>query len=221
MHHTPLARHHPYAYCDVKSNSTEQKLCQYTRPELRQLQQKNLSLLSNNAMVNTLPDKGAKLKEINAIIDRLLLDRRTISASDEITPDNTDTLDCPLTKKLDEMTVLTSHQGARKRSVDLANQQAYHHSPSNSLLVKRSQPRPSLSVFQHYIQSEQPLSDGQDKNASAKVRMLSLDESMTLQQQQQLSVQQVKKKNAYRQSFLSLFYSLSDPWIIGAQVSNY
>ncbi|KAI8326851.1 hypothetical protein EDC96DRAFT_502598 [Choanephora cucurbitarum] len=139
-------------------------------------------------MVNTLPDKGAKLKEINAIIDRLLLDSRTISASDDITVENTDTLDCPLTKKLDEMTVLTSHQGARKRSVDLANQQAYHHHPVNSLLVKRSHhQRPSLSIFQHYIQPQQS-----NDSHNAKVRMLSLDESMTLQQQQQFSVQQVK-----------------------------
>ncbi|RCH92898.1 hypothetical protein CU098_000984, partial [Rhizopus stolonifer] len=135
------------------------------------------------SMVNTLPDKGAKLKETNDMIDRLLLDSSTISSLDEITAENTNPLECPLTKKLDEMSVLTPHQGARKRSVDLANHQASYHYTSNSLLLKRQSKRPSLSMLQRpcYIQHT-------NDEPHAKVRMLSLDESMTLQQEQQSSV---------------------------------
>jgi hypothetical protein len=71
------------------------------------------------------------------------LDGNTVSAFDEITVGNTSDLDCPLTKKLEEMSVLTPHQGARKRSVDLANQQAFNHYTSSGLLANK--PRRSSS----------------------------------------------------------------------------
>lgn len=99
-------------------------------------------------MIDTLPDKGSKLKEINQIIDNLLHgDQRYIG---EVTVENTSSLDCPLVHKLNDMTVLTPHQGARKRSVDLANQQAFNHYSSSRLLSKpksrTTEPYPS-SIF--------------------------------------------------------------------------
>ncbi|KAI8987661.1 hypothetical protein BDF20DRAFT_813849, partial [Mycotypha africana] len=73
-------------------------------------------------IIGTLPDKGAKLKETNEIIEKLLLKPNIYD--DDICVENTHShLECPLTKKLEELTVLTPRQGARKRSVDLANQQ--------------------------------------------------------------------------------------------------
>lgn len=97
-----------------------------------------------------MPDKGTKLKEINEIIDRLLHYNYSMEPND-ITVENTNPLDCPLVRKLDDMTVLTPHQGARKRSVDLANQQAFRHYASSRLLSKPktkschpNQPYPSI-----------------------------------------------------------------------------
>lgn len=94
-------------------------------------------LTSFRSVIDTLPDKGAKLRETNHIIDNLLIDGGTVSSFDEITVGNTSDLECPLTKKLEEMSVLTPHQGARKRSVDLANQQAFNHYTSSGLLANK------------------------------------------------------------------------------------
>ena len=108
-------------------------------------------------MVNTLPDHGSKLKEVNRIIDNLLMNGGTASSLDEITVGNTSSIDCPLTKKLEELSVLTPHQGARKRSVDLANQQAFTHYTSSRLLPSHKPKREEqgscqsmfFSNFQH------------------------------------------------------------------------
>lgn len=89
-------------------------------------------------MIETLPDKGAKLLETNQIIEQLLLEgNTTISCFDEVTAENTANTDCPLTKRLESMSVYTPHQGARKRSVDLANQQAFNHYTSSGLLLRK------------------------------------------------------------------------------------
>lgn len=84
-----------------------------------------------------MPDKGDKLRETNEIIKSLLTDGRTATSFDEITVSNTSGFqDCPLTRKLEEMSVLTPRQGARKRSVDHANQQAFNPYASPGLLTK-------------------------------------------------------------------------------------
>lgn len=86
------------------------------------------------------------MREINGIIEQLL----QFNTQDDITVENTSALDCPLVQKLQDMTVLTPHQGARKRSVDLANQQAFNHYSSHRLLSKpkskphNNQPYPSI-----------------------------------------------------------------------------
>jgi hypothetical protein len=151
-------------------------------------------------MVATLPDKGAKLKETNQIIQQLLLNGSTTN-DDEITVENTSGLqDCPLTRKLEEMSVLTPHQGARKRSVDLANQQAFNHYTSSGLLLSKpksadSATRTSIgcsSVFysNHYYrdQNHPSMYHTNGNSDHSKVRMLTLDESMTLQTEQRSSV---------------------------------
>lgn len=108
-----------------------------------------------------MPDKGAKLRETNQVIDNLLL-----KVFDEITPDNTNNMECPLTEKLQNMSVLTPHQGARKRSVDLANQQAFNHYTSSGLLLRKPKKKsnvhnasttcPSVFFSQHTYSTSAP-----------------------------------------------------------------
>jgi hypothetical protein len=116
-------------------------------------------------MVETLPDKGAKLQETNQIIEQLLLEgKATVSCLDEVTAENTDSMDCPLTKRLESMSVYTPRQGARKRSVDLANQQAFNHYSSSGLLLRKSKKHataacPSIFYNTHYIQPNGSIPD--------------------------------------------------------------
>ncbi|KAI8083527.1 hypothetical protein BDF21DRAFT_416118 [Thamnidium elegans] len=126
---------HPYSM-ETRPSCSQKKLSTYSRTDLTKLRDKNAQMLSNQSVIDTLPDKGAKLKETNQIIESLLVDGSTARAFDEITVSNTSTMDCPLTKKLEDMSVLTPRQGARKRSVDHANHLAYSHYTSSSLLTK-------------------------------------------------------------------------------------
>lgn len=109
-------------------------------------------------MIDTLPDKGAKLKETNQIIESLLEDGCIARAFDEITVSNTTSaMDCPLTKKLEDLSVLTPRQCARKRSVDHANLLAYSHYTSSSLLTKPKRKHGSCpSIFYDNYSSSPP-----------------------------------------------------------------
>lgn len=71
------------------------------------------------------------------MIDALLADERTATAYDTITTENTTLGNCPLTKTLEAMSLLTPRQGARKRSVDLANQQALYNQHLPKRLLSR------------------------------------------------------------------------------------
>ncbi|KAG1182303.1 hypothetical protein G6F35_015641 [Rhizopus arrhizus] len=102
-------------------------------------------MLNNSAILQKLSDKGAKLRETNELIEALLIDEKTATAQDTITVDNTQTTShCPLTRKLEAMSLLTARQGARKKSVDLANQQALYHNhlPKRLLKIKRNHHHP-------------------------------------------------------------------------------
>ncbi|KAG0744368.1 hypothetical protein G6F26_008732 [Rhizopus arrhizus] len=141
------------------------RLSSCSRTELSQLHEKNLQMLNNSAILQKLSDKGAKLRETNELIEALLIDEKTATAQDTITVDNTQTTShCPLTRKLEAMSLLTARQGARKKSVDLANQQALYHNhlPKRLLKIKRN--------HHHPIELEK-----------AKARMLTMDESLKLQ----------------------------------------
>ncbi|KAI9279364.1 hypothetical protein BY458DRAFT_502856 [Sporodiniella umbellata] len=130
-------------------------------------------MLNNNAILQKLSDKGARLKETNAQIENLLIDERTATAQDTITFENTTSVGaCPLTKQLEAMSLLTARQGARKKSVDLANEQALYHtqSPKRLLKTKRAFSCPSTS----------------DKAIRAK--MITLDESLLLQNKSVVSL---------------------------------
>ncbi|KAL9557515.1 hypothetical protein MBANPS3_001322 [Mucor bainieri] len=200
---------------DSKSN-TIKKLSRYSRAELHELRERNSQMLSNESVVDTLPDKGAKLKETNQVIDSLLL-----KVFDEITPDNTDNMECPLTEKLQSMSVLTPHQGARKRSVDLANQQAFNHYASSGLLLRRPKKKPNVhtanntypSIFfnQHAYRTSDAPQDNQTSHIPhhAKVRMLTLDESLSLQSEQRSSVKECEKALDFAHPSKSLLKSLN------------
>ncbi|GAN02340.1 hypothetical protein MAM1_0020d01783 [Mucor ambiguus] len=222
---------HPYAV-DSKSNTTK-KLSRYSRAELYDLRERNSQMLSNQSVIDTLPDKGAKLKETNQVIDSLLL-----KVFDEITPDNTNDMECPLTEKLQGMSVLTPHQGARKRSVDLANQQASSHYVSSGLLLRKPKKKsnvhtpnstcPSIFLSQHAYRTSDARQDNQTSHIShhasmdwtepcteysswqqAKVRMLTLDESLSLQSEQRSSVKDCEKALDFAHPSKSLLKSLN------------
>lgn len=220
MNPTPMRPSQPYLL-ENKTQSTLKKLSRYSRMELTKLKDKNLQMLSNQSVIDTLPDKGAKLRETNQIIDNLLIDGSTVSAFDEITVGNTSDLDCPLTKKLEEMSVLTPHQGARKRSVDLANQQAFNHYTSSGLLTNKpkrnhssssavgSCPSMFYSNYQQFHRRPNNLSHTMCTNDQSKVKMLTLDESMTLQTEQRSSVIKSDAQENFDQPSRSLLNSLN------------
>ncbi|GAA5799411.1 hypothetical protein HPULCUR_004826 [Helicostylum pulchrum] len=176
---------HLYSMETRPTSCPQKKLNTYSRTELTKLRDKNALMLSNHSMIGTLPDKGAKLKETNQIIESLLVDGRTARAFDEITASNTtSTIDCPLTKKLEDLSVLTPRQCARKRSVDYANKLAHNHYTSSSLLTKPKRAHGNYpSIF--YDNYSKPPNMMNDK---AKVRMLTLDESVSLQTEQKSSI---------------------------------
>ncbi|KAI9244067.1 hypothetical protein BY458DRAFT_495272 [Sporodiniella umbellata] len=147
------------------NNRCNRKLSAYSRTELYQLREKNLQMLNNNAILRNLSDKGARLKETNDLIDDLLEDQRKASSFDIITTENTLIDHCPLTKKLENMSLLTARQGARKKSIDIANHQALYSDRLNRRLLKYGK----LSAHQ---------SSEHDK---VKSRMITLDESLMLQ----------------------------------------
>ncbi|KAL0138990.1 hypothetical protein V8B55DRAFT_1519792 [Mucor lusitanicus] len=205
---------HPYAI-DSKSN-TIKKLSRYSRAELHDLRERNSQMLSNQSVIDTLPDKGVKLRETNQVIDSLLL-----KVYDEITPDNTNDMECPLTDKLQSMSVLTPHQGARKRSVDLANQQAFSHYASSGLLLRKPKKKsnvhtpsntcPSIFFGQHAHRTNGAPQDNQTSHIPhhAKVRMLTLDESLSLQSEQRSSVKECEKALDFAHPSKSLLKSLN------------
>ncbi|KAL7319339.1 hypothetical protein PS15m_002488 [Mucor circinelloides] len=205
-----------YPYATDSKSSTTKKLSRYSRAELHGLRERNSQMLSNQSVIDTLPDKGAKLRETNQVIDRLLL-----KVFDEITPDNTNGMECPLTEKLQSMSVLTPHQGARKRSVDLANQQAFSHYASSGLLLRKPKKKsnvhtpsntcPSVFFSQHAYRKSRTPQDNQTSHISqhAKVRMLTLDESLSLQTEQRSSVKECEKSLDFAHPSKSLLKSLN------------
>ncbi|KAI9487131.1 MAG: hypothetical protein EXX96DRAFT_551931 [Benjaminiella poitrasii] len=212
--------HQPSFLMETKPVNTVKKLSGYSRSELIDLRERNLQMLSNPSVVATLPDKGRKLKETNQVIEELLQ-----TVFDEVTAETTNGTDCPLTRRLEEMSVLTPHQGARKRSVDLANQQAYSSYTSNGLLLRKprrkahsSSALPSIfRIHSHhsndYIQQNSNITANKLVAAKptkdqSKVRMISLEESMTLQSEQHSSVQKCEQSLDLEHPSQSLLKSL-------------
>ncbi|KAI8971107.1 hypothetical protein BDB01DRAFT_812338 [Pilobolus umbonatus] len=69
---------------------------------------------------------------------------------------------CPLTRKMEDMSVLTPRQGARKRSVDLANQQALSNDCISSSLLRKKKPslhNNTCSIFSMDAATNQPTND--------------------------------------------------------------
>ncbi|KAI8139707.1 hypothetical protein BJV82DRAFT_241781 [Fennellomyces sp. T-0311] len=125
------------------------------------------------AVIHTLPDKGAKLKQSIRQIDVLLLSPELLD--DEITVENTFAdRESALTSKLAGLSFLTPRQEARKRGIAMANARAQH----QPYIFKR---RNSSSVLMRrpssYLVEEAEL--------PSKVCMMSLEESVKLQEHHQ------------------------------------
>ncbi|KAI9359483.1 hypothetical protein BD770DRAFT_409724 [Pilaira anomala] len=208
MNYSTYKSSHPYNM-ETRPTCSQKKLATYSRTDLTKLRDKNAQMLSNQSVIDTLPDKGAKLKETNQMIEALLVDSSTARSFDEITVSNTSTMDCPLTKKLEDMSVLTPRQGARKRSVDHANELAYNHYSSSRLLSKPKRSHGNCpSIFYNNYHTRQPAAANVmcDK---AKVRMLTLDESVSLQTEQRSSVINSEKSLDLKHPSKSLLKSLN------------
>ncbi|ORY95494.1 hypothetical protein BCR43DRAFT_564376 [Syncephalastrum racemosum] len=131
------------------STSLTRKLDTLSRSELRELHAKNDKLLQNTSLVNTLPDKGAKLRTSNAQIDALL-ERATSPMVTDTPPKDS---------------------GKKQPSLD---------DVANAMSRMQVDTRDENS-------RENPLS-----KAPPRIRMLSLEESVKLQEEQQQAVKDEK-----------------------------
>ncbi|KAI8638903.1 hypothetical protein BD408DRAFT_8607 [Parasitella parasitica] len=178
LRHSP---HSPYS-TDSKLSTSRKSLGRYTRSELYELRERNLQMLSNQFVIDTLPDKGARLKETVQHIDKLLS-----SVFDEITPDNTNDMECPLTEKLQNI------KPKRKSST---------HTPSNVYS--------SIFVPQHAHGTSPPQNSQTSHTPQhTKVKMLTLNESLSLQTEQQSSVKECEKSLDFAHPSKSLLKSLN------------
>ncbi|KAI8887270.1 hypothetical protein K501DRAFT_283394 [Backusella circina FSU 941] len=175
LHQTEL-KHPPYIF-ESKQSSLLKKLNSYSKSELLELQERNLQMLRSSAVIATLPDKGAKLRETNQLIATLLIDENT--AQDSLSCfDNSFNLE----NQMEAMSVLTPRQGARKRSVDLANSRALSKDYfSGSLLRKKRPMQPTCAIFNTSYTRGIP-------SDQSKVCMMTLDESLKLQNDQRSTV---------------------------------
>ncbi|KAI8371663.1 uncharacterized protein BYT42DRAFT_548491 [Radiomyces spectabilis] len=176
-------------------HSPLRKLDMCSRSELCEMRDRNEQLLNDRSVVNTLPDKGDRLRQTNAHIDELLMEKN----DDEILSENHNS---QLTRQLQDMSILTPRQNARKRSVDLANAQARSNDYVSDSLLRRSSrlhnSPPTAAVFMNSSPPEK-----------AKVRMMTLAEAIDLEKQQNHHLQRDDAPRNTRRAPRSLAQSLS------------
>ncbi|KAI9265168.1 hypothetical protein BDA99DRAFT_507940 [Phascolomyces articulosus] len=195
------------------SSISRKNLESCSRAELLELKERNERMLRHRSVVHTLPDKGAKLKQSIRQIDELLLN----TMDDEITVENT-FQDCEsaLTSKLANLSFLTPRQEARKRGIALANARATqqpfickqrrnssslfmrrqnssfssmveNHTTTNTSSTNNGIPSISTSVIEEY-----PPLEEDDAEFQVKVCMMSLDESVRLQENRSKLIEENK-----------------------------
>ncbi|KAI9322706.1 hypothetical protein BX666DRAFT_1874333 [Dichotomocladium elegans] len=137
------------------------------------------------ATMSTLPDKGAKIKQSIKAIDILL--HGDVIHDDIITADNTYCdRESPLTEKLAGMTFLAPRQEARRRSIARANTFA---NSNNGYVATANAQAPAMTSnrYNYYYPGFVSLPENStmmttNPSPPSKVCMLSLDESVKLQQ---------------------------------------
>ncbi|KAI8579211.1 hypothetical protein K450DRAFT_243296 [Umbelopsis ramanniana AG] len=182
--------------------------------ELIDIRKKNTHILGNPTIVATLPDKGEKLRATNIVIDSLLAQLKPdgnfqaspVETAIQEPSDDNDIDDAPLTDAISKLTLKNKENG-REHSVALANAQA-----SNNQYVSSGMMRTRKSSIAEGSNNDA----NNDPNNNARVRMISLNESLQLQD----SHQQTQKSQDLRYKLQKLKnhhkdYSLTEelrPW---------
>ncbi|KAI8339931.1 hypothetical protein BC941DRAFT_237113 [Chlamydoabsidia padenii] len=138
-----------------------------SKPDLLDLRAKTQSTLNNSTIVTTLPDKGSRLKEKLKMIDTLL------NACND-TPET-------VIEEVSKLSLENSNKpNIRKKSVADANLEASRVNLSSNLLQAHAIQTPSIDK----TTSAGGNNTFKDERQQAKVRMISLDESVRLQDNQ-------------------------------------
>ncbi|CAO3665782.1 unnamed protein product [Umbelopsis ramanniana] len=151
--------------------------------ELIDIKKKNMHILGNPTIVATLPDKGEKLRATNIVIDNLLAQLNpdgNFQASPSQTaiqePSvNKDIDDAPLMDAISKLSLKNKENG-RDHSVSLANAQASNNQYVSSGMMRTR--KPSIAEGSNNDTSNEP-------SNNARVRMISLNESLQLQDSHQ------------------------------------
>lgn len=153
--------------------------------ELIEIRKKNLHILENPAIVATLPDKGEKLRATNVLIDNLLAQlcpdgSFQISPADSVgqhQPSEENGDDAPLMDALSKLSLKTKENG-REHSVALANAEACNNQfvPSGIMRTRKA------SVAEG---SNGDTAATADPVTNARVQMITLNESVQLQESHQ------------------------------------
>ncbi|KAI8081501.1 uncharacterized protein BX664DRAFT_340542 [Halteromyces radiatus] len=172
--------------------------------DLLDLRSKTKSMLDNSTIVATLPDKGSKLKEKINTIDNLLASRKD-------TPDT-------VTEKVSKLSLENNNRpNIRKKSVADANLEACRINLSSNML------RAHVGGTSHQNDSNTGEKDTgtssvkeYDDGQQAKVRMISLEESVRLQNYQRDRL----KEEGYRKQLEKLNKSIHQDRSITDDIST-
>ncbi|KAJ2959991.1 hypothetical protein NQZ79_g4552 [Umbelopsis isabellina] len=164
--------------------------------ELLDIKAKNLHILSNPTIVATLPDQGEKLRATNKLIESILakispngsyhssppnIGQENTTAQEENTEEN------PLMNAMSKLSIKSKENG-REHSVALANAEASNNQFISSGIMRTR--KPSIA------EGTQLDSTSPDACVNARVQMITLNESVQLQEthQQTSKAQDLKYK---------------------------
>ncbi|CAM0136562.1 hypothetical protein VKS41_003363 [Umbelopsis sp. WA50703] len=162
--------------------------------ELLDIKAKNLHILSNPTIVATLPDQGEKLRATNNLIESILAKispdgsyRSSPSNSGQESAIEEKTEENPLMNAMSKLSIKSKENG-REHSVALANAEASNNQFISSGIMRTRKPSIAEGVK---ADSTSP-----DASVNARVQMITLNESVQLQEthQQTSKAQDLKYK---------------------------
>ncbi|KAG0172647.1 hypothetical protein DFQ28_003099 [Apophysomyces sp. BC1034] len=158
---------------DGLSTALTRKLDTMPRSELEDLRERNEKMLGNLQLIGTLPDKGAKLKDTVQQINVLLGDMPDTSVMSEE--------ERSITRRVSDLKLDPTRIDVRKQSVELANAKAQANDYVTSGMLR-------INPASQEMQVDKPTQQ------QARVCMMSLDESLKLQESQLQSIKAEKLK---------------------------
>ncbi|KAF7720727.1 hypothetical protein EC973_006237 [Apophysomyces ossiformis] len=160
---------------DGLSSTLTRKLDTLSRSELEDLRERNEKMLSNPQLVSTLPDKGIKLKDTVQQINELLGDTADCSSTAISEEEKS------ITRRVSDLKLDPTRVNVRKQSVELANAKAQGNDYTSPAMLQ-------ISPAKREMQIDKPAQH------QAKVCMISLEESLELQESQMQSIKAEKLK---------------------------